>query len=146
LYRQVSSEVHLDQLVETYFPDLDIVLTEGYKREDKPKIEVTRTEPHEELLCTKEDNLVAVVSDKEFALDTPCFNPNDYKGIADFLEKNFIKKDEVEYVELFVDGREIPLTAFVKSFISKTIFGMISSLRGAGEARDVVIKIYGGRR
>lgn len=82
----------IDEIVRTYLSDLDMVLTEGYKVGDKPKIEVFRQEVggEEGLLCSQEkDNLIAVVSNRKFDLGIPCFELNDYLNIADFLEKEF---------------------------------------------------------
>jgi molybdopterin-guanine dinucleotide biosynthesis protein B len=42
LVKDVESEEPLDSLASKYFQDVDIILTEGYKKEGKPKIECTR--------------------------------------------------------------------------------------------------------
>lgn len=115
--------------IKKYLNGLDLILTEGYKGEDKPKIEVFRKERGGELLCTKEkDNLVAIVSDLKFDLGLPCFTLNDYPKIADFLEKEFIGKKQESKIELVVDQKEVFLNEFVASFLKNTILGMVSSL------------------
>jgi molybdopterin-guanine dinucleotide biosynthesis protein B len=83
---------NLDELVEWLFPDVDIVITEGYKRENKPKIEVTRSG---ELLCnTRYDNLLAVVFNPSrttnyqtliSSLNVPCFSFDEISAIVDFI-------------------------------------------------------------
>ena len=70
-------------------PDVDIILTEGYKRGDAPKIEVSRWERGGELLCTP-DELAAIVSDQPFDLDVPQFGLDDAAGIVALLEERFL--------------------------------------------------------
>jgi molybdopterin-guanine dinucleotide biosynthesis protein MobB len=86
----VDREETLDDLASKYFQDVDIIITEGYKREDKPKIEVFRSQVHDEPLCTKDDHLVALVSDSRLALGVPRFELEDVSSLADFVEKTFL--------------------------------------------------------
>ena len=44
-------------------------------------------------------------------------------------------------VSIKVNGKDIPLTGFPEEFIANTIIGMISSLKGVDEIKDVEIKI-----
>lgn len=43
--------------------------------------------------------------------------------------------------ELKVNGNEIKLNNFVESFISKTVIGMVESLRGVGDVGIVSLKV-----
>lgn len=73
-----------------YFSGMDIVITEGYKRENKPKIEVFRKARHREPLCRDDNNLVALVTDDDMDLNVPRFGLEDIKDLADFIEKKFL--------------------------------------------------------
>ena len=42
LVRDVEKEVPLRDIVSSYIDDADIIITEGYKKEDTPKIEIFR--------------------------------------------------------------------------------------------------------
>lgn len=84
-----GGSVNLDSL-SAYFSDMDVVLTEGYKRENKPKIEVFRKARHNEPLCREDNNLVALVTDDDADLGVPKFGLEDVKGIADLIEKKFL--------------------------------------------------------
>ncbi len=75
----------------TTFREADIILTEGFKVNDYPKIEVFRSELKRELISKKEDGLIAVASDVKLGVDVPCLDINDAKAIADFIEDNFLK-------------------------------------------------------
>lgn len=89
MIKQVDEEYSLDK-IGAVIKDVDIILTEGYKKANKPKVEVFRSGVHKELLCTKDDNLIAIASDKKFNNGVPCFDINDAKGLADLLEKTFL--------------------------------------------------------
>lgn len=68
--------------------NVDLVLTEGFKREAAPKIEVSRTELGEDLLARTVE-LIAVVSDHPIQLNLPRFDLDDAAGISDFIIKQF---------------------------------------------------------
>ena len=89
-------EPTLSELVNTYMTDVDIVLTEGFKKNKYPKVEVHRRERSNELLCrgeSEDPTLIAVASDTEMELDVPAFNINDFKGICDLIENRFLSEN-----------------------------------------------------
>jgi len=88
LIKRLDRELALSEIA-ALLTDVDIILTEGYKRGDAPKIEVSRREKGRELLCTP-DELVAIVSDQSFDLDVPQFGLDDTVGIVDLLEGTFL--------------------------------------------------------
>lgn len=90
MIKVIDQELSLDQLREQIMGGVDIILTEGYKSADKPKIEISRAEVSSELLCSKEE-LLAVVTDNHFDLDVPQFGLEDARGVADFLVENVLK-------------------------------------------------------
>jgi molybdopterin-guanine dinucleotide biosynthesis protein B len=94
LIKDVEEELSVDQIVEQYFGDMDLVITEGYKKAQKPQIEVFRSAAHREPLHTKGEkkNLIAVMSDVEIDLGVPRFDINDIKSLADFIEQTFLGK------------------------------------------------------
>lgn len=92
MIRQVEQELALDAIL-PLMGDLDLVLTEGYKRGDRPKIEVSRREWGTELLCTPEE-LVALMCDYESDLPVPRFGLEDGAGVADLLVERFVRDRE----------------------------------------------------
>src|SRR4030066_803890 len=91
LIRDVEKDLTLDEIRGKLIQDVDLILSEGYKKDIQPKIEVFRKEKHKELLCKKEDNLVAIVSDRAFRVGVPCFGLDDMKGLGDFIEITFLR-------------------------------------------------------
>ncbi len=88
--KQTEVEISLDDL-QTFFSDMDIILTEGYKNAEKPKIEIYREEIHGKPLSETNDTIVALVADAEIDTDLPVFSSKNYKEVADFIEKAFIQ-------------------------------------------------------
>lgn len=74
----------LDAVIARHCSGYDLVLTEGYKRGDFPKIEVYRAERSDELLC-EFDEMIALVTDTEWDTDVPQFSLGDAEGVADLL-------------------------------------------------------------
>jgi len=92
LIRDVDHDAELTELREKYVRDVDIILSEGFKRNSQPKIEVFRHELNQELLCQKEDNLIAIASNKPFQIGVPCFDINDACGLVNLIEEKFLKR------------------------------------------------------
>ncbi|MHB1421044.1 MAG: molybdopterin-guanine dinucleotide biosynthesis protein B [Bacillota bacterium] len=61
---------------------LDIIITEGYKKGDKPKIEVFRSVMYPEPLCQAQE-LLTIASDVSLELGVPCFGLDDASGLVD---------------------------------------------------------------
>lgn len=75
---------NVDDILRSSFADVDIVLTEGYKRGPHPKIEVARAHRSSELLCS-EHELLAVVTDLDLPMGVAQFQLDDASGVAAFL-------------------------------------------------------------
>ncbi|MCA0905881.1 molybdopterin-guanine dinucleotide biosynthesis protein B [Ruegeria marisrubri] len=66
---------------------VDLVLIEGFKREDHPKIEAYRAAAGHALMAPENDTIRAVASDTPLDLDRPVHDLDDTAGIADFILK-----------------------------------------------------------
>jgi len=84
-------EMPLTGAIETFMTDLDVVITEGYKTGNLPKIEVYRKAVSEARACPDDANLLAVVSDGLVETDRPLLDINDYRGVADLIEEKIIR-------------------------------------------------------
>jgi molybdopterin-guanine dinucleotide biosynthesis protein B len=89
LIRRLDHELALDEIVRL-MGDVDLVLTEGYKRGDKPKIEVTRRERGMELLCEAEE-LIGILTDYPVDMPVPQFALDDAVGVVDLLERLYLR-------------------------------------------------------
>jgi molybdopterin-guanine dinucleotide biosynthesis protein B len=84
----VDHDHDLDELAKL-LPPVDVVLTEGYKKDNHPKLEVFRSEIHPEPLCKGDHHLLALVSDAPVDLGVPCFSTNDVGAVAEFIIASF---------------------------------------------------------
>lgn len=89
-------EHSLDEILKS-INDVDIILTEGYRDEDKFKIEVLRKGMSEEIYSDREF-LLCLVSDFEVQDDILQFSFEESEKIVDFLEERFLKdsRDKLE--------------------------------------------------
>ncbi len=91
LIEDLDYDHSLGEIRDKYIKNADVILAEGYKGNPFPKIEVYRSELKRELLCGKEDNLLALAADVKLDAGVPCFDINDISGIADLIENKFLK-------------------------------------------------------
>ena len=92
----LSQPLSLHNVLDLWFNDADIVLVEGYRTSDLPKIEVSRTELGQKLYCRGDINdphLIAVVTDGSLDIDVPQLSLAKPASVADFLEERFLSGD-----------------------------------------------------
>lgn len=87
LFKKMDREMDIDKLA-GMLGELDIILTEGYKRGGKPKIEVNRA-AHSDRLITGPADLIAIVSDVGWDVGVPVFGLEDWSGVACFLQDRY---------------------------------------------------------
>ena len=88
LIERVDEELSLEQVVERLPADLDLIITEGYKRARTPKIEVIGTGSREGRIAPAGELLALVTQEGtggENEQGVPCFAPGDAAGVADLL-------------------------------------------------------------
>lgn len=88
MIEQVREEYSLDALLNK-ITDIDIVITEGYKQENKPKLEVYRREAADEPLCYKQE-VFALVTDEKLDLDISQFFFDEISSVVDLIEIKFL--------------------------------------------------------
>tara|TARA_B100000989_G_scaffold59437_1_gene40609 strand:- start:4227 stop:4730 length:504 start_codon:yes stop_codon:yes gene_type:complete len=89
-----QTEPNLDELLSKLKP-VDLVLVEGFKKENHTKLEVHRDKLGKELICQTDPKICMVASDiKLSGLNVPVFDINDYDAISEFI---------IEYLKLKVN-------------------------------------------
>ena len=91
-----EEELDLGELRDRFIHDVDIILSEGFKGNPYPKIEVFRAAMKREMLCAKEDNLIAVASDVPMEIGVPCLDINDARGITRLIIDLFLETSREE--------------------------------------------------
>ena len=141
LIKPVAEELALDEIASLFGEDYDIVLAEGFKRGDAPKIEVHRKETGPLLGDIKK--LIAIVSDEPLETKARQFSPQDIKGLADFLEEGFIKPQQ-ERLSLYVNKVPVSMGSFPREVITNIVLAIASSLKGVGRIRSLEIFLRRG--
>ncbi len=91
LVRKFESDPGPEEVIEM-ISNVDLIIVEGYKKARWPKIEVYRREEAGRPPIPREE-LLAVVSDIPVDDEIPCFSLDDAAGVADFIERRFLKKN-----------------------------------------------------
>jgi molybdopterin-guanine dinucleotide biosynthesis protein MobB len=79
-----DDEPTLAQLLAKLSP-VDLVLIEGYKRDDHAKVEAHRAETGNPLIAVGDPTIKAIASDVPLDFDRPVFDLNDTGAVADFI-------------------------------------------------------------
>lgn len=136
MVKPLQQEFTLQQIAQIIGEDYDLILTEGFKHDDAPKIEVHRKENTLPLIDVKK--IFAIATNEPLDTKTRQFSLEDVKGIADLIEEGFIKPNK-ERFSLLVNDVPIALNAFTKDFVVNVLLGMANSLKGVGKIRTMRI-------
>lgn len=78
--------------MKAFLPDMDLILAEGFKSLNLPKIEVFRQDAgHTAPMFLGDENLVALATDTQVDSDTRIFGLDDSQKISDLIENRFLK-------------------------------------------------------
>lgn len=122
------------------FSDADLILTEGFKTANTMKVEVHRGEQGPGLM-TPFKSLLAVITDEPLGISVPQFAPGDTSALTDLVERWLKEQLSAVELELFVNGDIIPLNHFAKDIISRTLVGIVSSLKGVDEVNSLQLSL-----
>ncbi|MGA1845561.1 molybdopterin-guanine dinucleotide biosynthesis protein B [Deferribacter abyssi] len=118
LIKTVNKDMSVYELILNYFNDVDIILTEGYKKSSIPKFEIYRIENGKEPLCFGDSNLVGIVTNGEVSMNNPVFGLKDYDKVADYI----ISIANLGGVEVKVDCEDELVKRFLEEKISMVKF------------------------
>lgn len=138
----------------------NIVIVEGYWDDDNPKIVVGDMEERPNTILRYKNNFdevlgyaiegieVEKVLKKLPGLNCGKCGMETCKELALSIRLNKNKFDDCYYfsekrISLEVDGKEIPLGRFAKDIVAGTIGGMVSSLKGVVQGKNIRIEIRG---
>jgi len=136
LIKPASGDISLEQIAHLLGEEYDIILTEGFRQGNAPKIEVHRQQVGPPLASVKK--LIAIATDEPLEIKTRQFSLEDIKGLADFLEKGFIKPQR-ERVSLYANNTPIALSGFPRQIISNVLMAIASSLKRVGKIKSLEI-------
>jgi molybdopterin-guanine dinucleotide biosynthesis protein B len=136
LIKPVARDISLEEVVHLLGEDYDIILTEGFRQGDAPKIEVHRKASGPPFTTARKR--IAIATDEPLETKTRQFSLEDIKGLVDLLERGFIKPQR-ERVSLYVNNTPLSLSIFPRQIISNILLAIASSLKGVKEIRSLEI-------
>lgn len=141
IIKPVEQDSTLGAVAHLLGDDYDIILAEGFKQDNAPKIEVHRKDTGSPLKGIRK--LIAIVTDEPLETKARQFSLEDINGLCDLLENGFIKP-QAERISLYVNNSPVTLTVFPKQIITNVLLAMVSSLKGIGEIRNLDIFLRKG--
>ena len=136
LVRPLARETTLNEVARILGEDCDLILTEGFKHHDAPKIEVQRREVGPPLSGIKK--LIAIATDEPLQTGVRRFSLDDIRGLADFIETGFIRPKR-ERLSVYVNNTPLSLSTFPREFVASTLLAMVSSLKGVEKVESLDI-------
>jgi molybdopterin-guanine dinucleotide biosynthesis adapter protein len=136
-----NSELSIRTLAHRYFPEVDLVIGEGFKTAKRiPKIEVFKD--IDQKLREEVHGVVAVATDLEDVTGEYVFRLDAARDIALFIEKRYLRsKGRAENTTLLVNGEKIPLKDFVQDALAGTIQGFIKTLKLNKDMKEIELRI-----
>ncbi|MBN1160360.1 MAG: molybdopterin-guanine dinucleotide biosynthesis protein B [Dehalococcoidales bacterium] len=140
IYRRMDNFFDPKDISNFVLWDFDILLTEGFKSSDYPKIEVHRSKQGKELL-TDPKLLLAIVTDEPLDISVPQFSHDDVAGIADVIEKTITAQNNVSELEVVINGEPIKINPHLKDILARTITAMIPGSQNNGEVKNLHLSL-----
>ncbi len=91
-FSEVEQELSIEELRDRFIHEADLILAEGYKDTNYPKMMVVGDRGWDKV---KSDSVKVVVSDQRLDLDIPIFHPSDVVKMATFLEHEFLSDQKI---------------------------------------------------
>ncbi len=140
IVKNVERELTLDEIAAAYLTDVDIILTEGFKREAKPKVEVL-TDGDSELISPL-DEIFLIAASTAADLGRPKVGRDDFAAVADAIESKFLSgRAGAPGALLVVDGRPVPLNGIMQAMVANTVSGLIAGLKGVENPRTIELRL-----
>ena len=93
LVADAREDMTLSELARQYMHDVDLIITEGYKREHMPKLEVYVYQEGLEPVARHDPDVIAIAADRLIDAHVPVFLRDDPEPIVDFIiEKLGLKR------------------------------------------------------
>jgi molybdopterin-guanine dinucleotide biosynthesis protein MobB len=140
IYRKMDEYFDPREISDFILWDYDLLLTEGFKSSNFPKIEVHLKEQGKELI-TEPERLLAVVTDEPLDLDIPQFSRDDVPRIADLIENILLSRKEVNELDLIVNGSRVPLSRSLNDLLTRTLLAMVPAQKNNGEIKNLHVSL-----
>jgi molybdopterin-guanine dinucleotide biosynthesis adapter protein len=86
-----EGDLSLEELADRFIDGVDVILTEGFKKNPHPKIEVYRKPLGREFISRGDPSLLAVAGDCPEGVFVPCYGLDDIAGLADVIAQKVLR-------------------------------------------------------
>lgn len=135
----LSEEMSIEEIVNIFFADMDLIIAEGYKQSFYPKIYIHHPEESEINIA---ESTIAIISDNLNLKNYLIFRWNEVEKLVPLIKEKLLNmgmtRDELI---LMVNGKRISLRNFAASILKNTIIGAVSTLKGCSEINEIIIQI-----
>jgi len=138
LFKPTKQESSIVQLMQLFDEEYDIVIAEGFKQGNTPKIEVHRKQFGASL--NKLENLIAIASDEPLETSIRQFRLNDIVKLADTIETEIIRPQTMR-ISTYIDKRLIQLGAHQREIIMNTVLAIAAGINSKDKFESVDISI-----
>jgi len=91
MFADVSEEIKVEEIRDRFLDsEIDLIIAEGWKSEDYPKIAVVREHLGEVTVST--EGLLAIVSMQPIQSSAPCFDRDDIQNLAELIVRHYPKR------------------------------------------------------
>ncbi len=140
VFKQLEHDFSPQELSHFVSWDYDLILTEGFKKHNYPKIEVHRKEQGRDLVSAPEQ-LLAVVTDEPLEVEVPQFSKDEVLKIADLIESRIIVGQGEGSLDLLINGTYMPTDKAFQDLLERTLIPMISGMKDGEEVNSLRISL-----
>lgn len=139
LAKPTTRETTLDEIARLLGEEYDLIVAEGFKRDDSVlKIEMHLKDAGG--LLTGISNRLAIVTDEPLDVNVKQFSFDDTAGLASLVEEQVIISEKVRAV-LYADGVKVSIKSFIQEMVANAVEGIAASLKGVGKAKSLELFI-----
>jgi hypothetical protein len=138
MYMRVTEPQPAEE-VARLFPEVDLVLVEGYHDAQIPKLWVMRRGVNEEM--PDPHGLIGFITDLDPVTELPVYRFDEIGRITDVCHDYVRRLGPKRDVAMWVNGRRVMIKPFIKDFFLNTISAMVASLKGTEDAKQIEIRI-----
>ena len=140
IFKKLEHDISPEELSCITEGDCDLILTEGFKQGNYPKIEVHRKELGSDLVSSPQQ-LIAVVTDEPLEIDVPQYTRNEIGDIADLIENRILSSDYKEDADLFINGKFISTNPAFRNLLFNTLLTMVSDIAEGEEITSLGVSL-----
>jgi len=139
IFKAVARDFNAGDLAAFICGDYDLLLTEGFKQSDYPKIEVHRKEQGKDLVSPPEQ-LIAIVTDEPVEASVPRFGKDEARKIVDFIVETILRPGAKD-IDLFINDEPVALKPAARDLLSRTLIAMAPGIKSVSDIKSLRVSL-----